>query len=125
MGDDPHHVCHFYTTEEMGALTDDELKAKSFHHVIRPCYGDLDFGKSTQCVNGALLPEKTHVVNLVTTKETGDIYPTHLSTASINHTNEVLSYMIGHTQLPSDLKFPIISPFQGGLEKVRKLKAKE
>jgi hypothetical protein len=48
-----------------------------------------------------------------------------LSTAAVTQTDDVLSYMIQTTRLPPALNFPNISPFRGGLDKVRKLKAVE
>jgi hypothetical protein len=124
-GDDPHHHCHFYTREEMEAFTEDELNARSFHHIFHPCHRNLDFGHTAQGVYGALLPEKTHVFDMGSSKEVGDLFTGSLSTASITRTDDVLSYMILHSRIPPSLKFPTISPYRSGLEKVRKLKASE
>jgi hypothetical protein len=126
-GDDPYHKCHFYMLEEMQRYTEEELNARSFHkEILHPFHISLDYGASEQGVFGACLPEKTHCVDMGTTKEVGDQYPVGLSAAAQKLvTDKVLSYMIMHTRVPPSLKFPIISPFRGGSEKVQKLKALE
>jgi hypothetical protein len=124
-GDNPYHQCHFYVKHEMEEYSQQELKARSFHHLLHPCHINLDYSASTQGVFGACLPEKTHCVNMGTTKEVGDQYSVGLSAAGQKHTDDLLSYMIIHTRFPPSLQFPVVSPYRGGIEKVRKLKASE
>jgi hypothetical protein len=124
-GDEPYHVCHFYTKAEMEGYNEEELRQRSFHSVRSPCLENTDLGASTQGVYGATLPENHHAFNMGSCKEVGDLYPTTLSTASQTHTDNVMSYMIQTTRFPPLLKFPTVSPFRSGLEKVHKLKAVE
>jgi hypothetical protein len=125
LGDDANHICHFYTTDEMKRFTDDELKARSFHRIISPCHENTDFGASDQGINGASMPENHHAYLAGSCKEVGDIYPTTLSSASLTHTDNVMSHMVQTTRFPPALKLPVVSPFRSGLEKVHKLKAVE
>jgi hypothetical protein len=94
LGDDVNHTCHFYTTDEMTRFTDNELKARSFHRIRSPCHKNTDFGASHQGINGALMPENHHAYLAGSCKEVGDIYPTMLSSASLTHTDNVMSQMI-------------------------------
>ena len=110
----------------MNDFTEEELNKKSFHRILQPCHNQIDFGCSEQGVFAALLPEKNHAFDLGSCKEVGDLYPNFLSiTANMRTTDDVLSYMILKTRLPPALGYPVISPYQAGLDKVRKLKASE
>lgn len=124
-GDDPYHVCHFYTKAEMQEYDEEELRQRSFHCVLSPCLEDTDLGASAQGVYGATMPENHHAFNMGSCKEVGELYTTTLSTASQVHTDNVMSYMIQTTRFPPLLKFPTVSPFRSGLDKVHKLKAVE
>jgi hypothetical protein len=125
MADDTAHVCHFYTVHEMEAFDDEELKQRSFHRIQSPCHTGIDFGASEQGIYGAAMPESHHVYLLGACKEIGDLYPNTLSSASIVHTDNVLSYFVNTTRFSPILKMPLVSPFRAGVNKVRKLKAVE
>jgi hypothetical protein len=125
MADDTTHVCHFYTKDEMDAFDNVQLKERSFHRIQNPCHAGMDFGASEQGIYGAVMPENHHVFLLGACKEIGDLFPNTLSGASLVHTDDVLAYMVSTTRFPSYLKLPLVSPFRGGMNKVRKLKAVE
>jgi hypothetical protein len=126
MADDTAHVCHFYTVEEVEAFDDIELKQRYSHGIQSPCHTGMDFRASKQGIYGAAIPESHHVYLLGACKEVGDLYPNTLSSASIAHTDNVLSYLVNSTRFSPFLKLPLLSPFHAGIKnKVRKLKAVE
>jgi hypothetical protein len=123
--DDTTHVCHFYTKDEMDTFDNAQLKERSFHRIQNPCHSGMDFGASRQGIYGAVMPENHHVFLLGACKEIGELFPNALSGAAIVRTDDVLGHMVATTRFPSYLKLPLVSPFRGGMNKVRKLKAVE